>query len=88
MDCGLLVAVSTKVNVAVRVPVAVGLKNTVTAQPCLEVRVLLLQPLELMLKSPGLAPDRVTLETEMEEVSLFVRIIDFAWLVDPTATLP
>lgn len=57
---GLLPAVSTKVMVAVRVPVAVGWKITPMEQDALGSRAEVRQPLVLMLKSPALVPEIVT----------------------------
>lgn len=84
--CGLLLAVSVKVNVAVRTPMAVGVKIRSTEQAVcrLEVR----QALILMAKSGGSAPDRFTLETEIGEPALFVSVTDSIPLAEPTATLP
>lgn len=84
--CGLLLAVSVKVNVAVRTPMAVGVKIRSTEQAVcrLEVR----QALILMAKSAGSAPDRLTLEIEIGEPALFVSVTDSIPLAEPTATLP
>lgn len=58
--CGLLPAVSTKVMVAVRVPVAVGVKMTPIEQEAFGCKLEVRHPLVLMAKSPAFVPEIVT----------------------------
>jgi hypothetical protein len=77
---------STILSVAVRRPVAAGLKVRVTVQVAAAPRVEV-QVLDVMLKSFAFVPDLFTpMVTELEPV--FVTVTVCAGLVDPTLTLP
>lgn len=70
--------------VAVRVPLAVGLKTTLAEQLAFVVR-LVPQVLLLMAKSPAFVPPIATLLIVMVELVPLVRVAVCAPLVDPTA---
>jgi hypothetical protein len=83
--CGLLLAESVKLKVAVRVPVDSGLKWMVTVQLALAARV---DPQVLLAieKSAALVPVIVTLLMLIETEPPFVNVTDFAALTLPSAT--
>ena len=82
--CGLPLPESANDSVAVRVPLAVGLKTTL-AEQLAEAARLVPQVLLLMAKSPALVPPSVTPLMVMDEVVPLLRVADWAELVDPTA---
>src|ERR1019366_6469190 len=84
--CGLLLAESIKLKVAVRVPVDSGLKRIVTVQLAWAAR---LDPQVLleMLKSPAFVPEIAMLLIVMEVASPFDSIAACDALVTPTAVL-
>jgi hypothetical protein len=84
--CGLFVAESVKLNVAVRVPVAVGLK-TMDAVQFAEAARLVPQVLLAMLKSPAFAPEIATLLIVIEVLRPFESVAVCPALLDPTAVL-
>ena len=85
--CGLLLALSVRFRVAVRVPVPLGLNSRpivhdfVDATPAE-------QPLKLYAKSAALVPVMDMVTAPIAEVPLFVRVATFWPPVLPTATLP
>jgi hypothetical protein len=84
--CGLLLAESVIVKVAVRVPVANGWKRIVTLQLALAAR-LDPQVLLKMMKSTALAPVSVTPLIEIEAELAFVNVTAFGAPPVPIATL-
>jgi hypothetical protein len=84
--CGLLPAESLKLRVAVRVPVAVGLKRIATVQVALAAKLNPHVLLEIM-KSAALAPVSATALIEIESEPPFVNVTDFAAPTLPIATL-
>lgn len=86
--CGLLLAVSVKFKVAVRVPLAVGLKKTFTVQlaPAASEEP---QGVEVddLRKSPALVPVMPMLLIVIALLPVLVRVTTFAPLVFPTATV-
>jgi hypothetical protein len=85
-DCGLFVAESVKLSVAVLAPLAIGL-NTIEAEQELAVTRLVPQVLLAMLKSPAFVPDIVTLLIVIDELEPFDRVTVFEALLDPTFVL-
>jgi hypothetical protein len=85
--CGLLLAESVKLNVAVRVPDAVGLKITAAAQVC-DAATLVLQEFVEILKSPAFVPVIATPLMVIAVLVPFVSVEDIAELLDPTLRLP
>jgi hypothetical protein len=85
-DCGLLLAESVKLRMALRVPAAVGLNTTLAEQLPPAAR---LAPHELVeiAKSDAFAPVIATLFTSMDEPSPFFSVAERDALVDPTAVL-
>jgi hypothetical protein len=81
-----LVAESLKVNVAVRVPAAVGLNTIEAAQVAEALRVAPQESLEIV-KSAASAPDTAMLVMVIDEVSPLVSVTDWDVLVEPTAVL-
>ena len=86
-DWGLLDAVSVKLRVADRAPVAVGLKTTVAVQLA-EAAKLAPQVLDEMLKSPEFVPVMASLLMVMEALPRFLSVVVCDGLEDPTFTLP
>jgi len=84
--CGLLVAESTKLNVAVRVPAAVGLK-TMDAAQLAEAARLVPQVLLAMLKSAAFVPEIAMLLIVIEDVRPFESVAVCPALLDPTVVL-
>ena len=82
--CGLLVAVSVNVRVAVRVPAAVGL-NTTLAEQLAEAARLAPHVLAEIAKSAAFVPVIATLFTVMDVPSPFFSVAERDALVDPTA---
>src|ERR1700722_14001617 len=84
--CGLLLAESVMVKVAVRVPIAKGSKRIVTLQLAWAAR---LDPQVLLeiLKSAALAPEIATPLIEIETASPFVNVTDFGAPTLPSGTL-
>jgi hypothetical protein len=82
--CGLPVPASTKFNVAVRVPDAVGL-NTTDAVQLADAATLAPQVLVEMLKSPAFVPVMVTLETVTAAEVPLVNVADCEALPVPIA---
>jgi hypothetical protein len=80
--CGLPVPESVKLSVALRAPAAVGLKVTDAVQLADAAR-LAPQVLPEMAKSPAFVPEIAMLLMEIDDVSPFVSVADFAALVDP-----
>jgi hypothetical protein len=85
--CGLLVAESVKLRLAVRVPVAAGL-NTTEAEQLVAAARLVPHVLLEMLKSPGFVPVIAMLLMLMEELVPFDSVTDCAPLLDPVLMLP
>jgi hypothetical protein len=85
--CGLLLALSVSVRVAVREPVAVGANVTLITQvPLAATEELVLQVVPLaMAKSPGLVPPNAMLVKVNDAVPLLVTVTALAVLVVPTA---
>ena len=88
--CGLLLALSVKVSVAVRVPEVVGLKMMLAVQLAEAARV---DPQVVLKteKSPGLAPEKLALLTGLTVIVpllLLVSVTTFCPPALPTATLP
>lgn len=81
--CGLLVAESVKVRVALRDPAAVGL-NTIEAVQDPEADRLVPHVLPVMLKSPGSVPAMATLLIVIEELNPFESVPVCDALLDPT----
>jgi hypothetical protein len=86
--CGLPEALSAKESEALRAPVALGVKVTLTVQVLLGVTVALVQVSVLLAKSPGLVPVRVTLVMVRLAVPLLVTVTDCAALVALISWLP
>jgi hypothetical protein len=84
--CGLLLAESVKLRVAVRVPAATGL-NTIVAVQLEDAARLEPQVLLEIAKSAALVPEIAMLLTAIELEPLFVKVADFGAPVFPTATL-
>jgi len=84
--CGLLVAESVKLKVALRAPAAAGL-NAMDAVQESEAARLVLHVLLAMLKSPAFVPDIATLLNVIEELSPFDRVAVCVVLLDPTFVL-
>jgi hypothetical protein len=84
--CGLFVAESVKLRVALRLPAAVGLKTTLAAQ-LLEAARLDPHVFTEMLKSPALLPVIATLLIVIDEAEPFVSVAVWAPLVDPIFVL-
>jgi hypothetical protein len=82
--CGLPLPESANDSVAVRVPLAVGLKTTL-AEQLAEAARLVPQVLLLIAKSPALVPPSVMPLIVMDEVIPLLRVADCAELVEPTA---
>ncbi|HEY1580288.1 MAG TPA: hypothetical protein VGF82_24755 [Terracidiphilus sp.] len=85
--CGLPVAESVKLSVAVRDPAAVGL-NTTEAEQLPDAARLVVQVLLAMLKSAALVPEIATELIVIDELVPFVSVTDFPALAVPTFTLP
>lgn len=85
--CGLVLDVSVKANVAVRVPIAVGLKRIAAVQPAEAAR-LVPQVLPEMLKSPLSVPEIAMLLMLIDPVPLLVRVAGFVPPLPPITTLP
>ena len=85
--CGLLPAESVKLNVALRLPAAVGLNRTDAEQVPGAARLVPHDFVEI-LKSPAFVPVIATLLMLMEEVVPLDSVADFALLVEPTLMLP
>jgi hypothetical protein len=85
-SCGLLVAESVKLRVAVRAPAAVGLKTTEAEHDPAAAK-LVLQVLLAILKSPAFVPAIATLLIVMEELRLFDSVTACEALLDPTFVL-
>lgn len=85
-DCGLLVAESVKVSVAVRAPLAVGLNATEAEQEPAAAR-LVVHVLLAMLKSPAFVPEIATLLIVIDVLCPFVKVAVCEALVDPTLVL-
>jgi hypothetical protein len=84
--CGLLLAVSVKLRVAVRAPVAAGLKEMVAVQLANAARLAPHVLLEIV-KSAALLPVIVMLLTVIAAGPLFVNVADFGAPVCPSDTL-
>jgi hypothetical protein len=84
--CGLPVAESVKLSVAVREPVAVGLK-TIDAVQLVDAARLVPHVLLAMLKSPASEPDIETPLMVIDELDPFDSVAVCAALLDPTAVL-
>jgi hypothetical protein len=84
--CGLLLAESVIVRVAVRVPVADGLKRIATVQPALAARVDPQVLLEIM-KSAAFVPVKAMPRIEIEAEPPFVNVTDFGAPTLPSETL-
>jgi len=85
IDCGLLLAVSLIVTVALRIPVVVGLKRIVRVQLADAARVEP-QVLAEIRKSVGFAPPITALVIVIDALPLFVSVAVLEPLVFPTAT--
>jgi hypothetical protein len=85
--CGLLVAESVKVSVAVRLPVAAGLNSTVTVQLAEAAR-LVPQLLLESVKSAALVPETATLLRVIADEVPLVSVSVSELPLEPTATLP
>jgi hypothetical protein len=85
--CGLPVAESAKLRVALRVPAADGLKTTEAEQFPAAARLVPHDLLE-MLKSPAFAPVIAILLIMIEDAVPFVSVIAAAALLEPTLMLP
>jgi hypothetical protein len=85
--CGLLVPVSEKLSVPVRVPAAIGLKTMVAVQLADAAR-LVPQVLLAMLKSAAFVPEIVILLMVLAEVVPFFRVAVCETLLAPTVTVP
>lgn len=84
--CGLFVAESVKLRVAVRVPAAVGL-NTIEAVQLADAPRLVEQVLLEIAKSPAFVPVIATLLIVIDELNPFFNVAVCAAVVDPTAVL-
>jgi hypothetical protein len=84
--CGLFVAESVKLSVAVRAPVAVGL-NTIEAAQVPAAAKLVLHVLLAMVKSAAFVPESNTLEIASEELRPFDKVTVCDALVEPTLVL-
>ena len=82
--CGLLVAVSVKERVALRVPDAVGLK-TIEAVQLAAAASVVPHVLLAILKSPAFVPDKATLLMLIEVEPPFFSVVVCGELVEPTA---
>ena len=87
-DCGLPVALSAKVRLALRVPLTAGVKVTPTTQAPLGATVAPAQVSLLIAKSLGFAPPIVTVETVRFAAPLLVTVSVCAALGAPTSWLP
>ena len=85
--CGLLVPVSAKLSVAVRVPAAVGL-NTMVAVQLADAARLVLHVLLEMVKSAAFVPEIVTALIVFAVVVPFFRVAVCDALLAPTITVP
>ena len=85
-DCGLLLAESVKLRIALRVAAAVGLKTTLAKQLAAAARVLP-HVLAEIAKSAAFVPVIDTPFTVMDEPSPFFSVAERDALVDPTAVL-
>lgn len=85
--CGLFVAESVKLSVALRAPDAVGL-NTTEAPHVPAAARLVPQVLLEMLKSEGFVPEIATALMVIDELVPFASVNDFAALLVPTVTVP
>jgi hypothetical protein len=85
-DCGLPVAESVNLSVAVRVPAAAGLNVTLAVQLAAAARLVPHVLLE-MLKSPGSVPEIATLLIVIEAALPLLKVADCAAVVEPTAVL-
>ena len=85
--CGVFIAESVKLSVALRVPAAVGLKTTEAEQLAAAAR-LVPQVFDEMLKSPAFVPPRPTLLIVIDALVPFASVDEMAALLDPTLTLP
>ena len=85
--CGLLLALSVKVRVALLAPEAPGLKVTETVQFDEAARLLPQVLLEIE-KSPAFVPEIAMLLIVIDEVCPLDKVADFAALVEPVVTLP
>jgi hypothetical protein len=83
-DCGLPAALSAKVRVALRAPLAVGVKVTLTPQVPLEMTVAPEQESLLIAKSLGFAPPIIAVEMVRFAVPLLVTVSVCAALGAPT----
>jgi hypothetical protein len=84
--CGLLLALSVKLSVALRVPVPPGVKVTKTVQ--LDPAVRLAAQLLVFVKSAAFVPEIPIPLMEIDDVIPFVSFTDFPTLVEPTVTFP
>ena len=84
--CGLFVAESVKLKLALRAPAAVGL-NAIEAVQEPEAARLVLHVLLAMLKSPASVPDIAMLLIVSEELRLFESVAVCVALLDPTFML-
>jgi hypothetical protein len=85
--CGLLLALSVKVSVALLAPAAPGLKVSKTVQLDEAARLLPQVLLEIE-KSPAFVPEIAMLLIVIDEVCPLDKVADFAALVVPVVTLP
>lgn len=83
--CGLLEALSLILNEALRLPVADGVKATVTVHIPLGIMVAAVQESITLLKSLGFVPPMATVETVRLAVPVLLRVSASAALVVPTA---
>ena len=83
-DCGLLLAESMKLRIALRVPAAVGLNTTLAEQLAAAAR-LAPHVLAEIAKSAAFVPVIATLFTVMDVPSPFFSVAERDALVDPTA---
>jgi hypothetical protein len=84
-DCGLPVALSAKVRLALRTPLTAGVKVTLTEQVPLDATVAPEQVSLLIAKSLGFAPPIVTVEMVRFAVPLLVTVSVCAALGAPTS---
>jgi hypothetical protein len=84
--CGLFVAESVKLSVALLAPLAVGL-NTIEAEQEAAAARLVPHVLLAMLKSPALVPETATLLIVIEELVPFDKVTVCEALLDPTFVL-
>jgi hypothetical protein len=87
-DCGLPVALSAKLRLALRAPLTAGVKVTPTTQVPLDMTVAPEQVSLLMAKSLAFAPPIVTVEMVRCAVPLLVTVSVCAALGTPTSSLP